>query len=256
MQGDYMKEKIMVVLRKFPHLKRFASAFRQSLKNGRLKQILHYCLAGHFVRAYKINRALNKQACFLQIGGGRHVIDNCHWLNADIIYGDVYINAARRLPFSDNSVDLIFTEHFIEHLDQKAAQKFVKEAYRILKPNGVLRQSTPSMEKLISLYLDKNPMVSLHTALEKHITTHRPNDDWVEQNGCQLLNDSFRLWGHQFIYDEQTLLSLHQMAGFTESKVFKYGVSFIADLRNKERHARHYEWKKDGLSLIVESQKS
>jgi predicted SAM-dependent methyltransferase len=46
-------------------------------------------------------------------------------------------------PFKDESVDAIFTSHFIEHLDGTERIKFFNECYRILKPGGKMRHMHP-----------------------------------------------------------------------------------------------------------------
>lgn len=46
-------------------------------------------------------------------------------------------------PFEDESVDAIYTCHFIEHLDGTERMKFFDECYRILKPNGIMRHVHP-----------------------------------------------------------------------------------------------------------------
>ncbi|MEI7513688.1 MAG: methyltransferase domain-containing protein, partial [bacterium] len=47
------------------------------------------------------------------------------------------------LPLPDNSVDVIFHEDFIEHLDQRGQIIFLAETYRTLKPGSVHRVNTP-----------------------------------------------------------------------------------------------------------------
>lgn len=42
-------------------------------------------------------------------------------------------------PFEDESVDAIFSSHFLEHLDGFERMKFFDECYRILKPKGKIR---------------------------------------------------------------------------------------------------------------------
>jgi predicted SAM-dependent methyltransferase len=42
-------------------------------------------------------------------------------------------------PFADESVDAIFSSHFLEHLDGFERMKFFDECYRILKPSGKIR---------------------------------------------------------------------------------------------------------------------
>jgi SAM-dependent methyltransferase len=46
-------------------------------------------------------------------------------------------------PFKDESVDAIFSSHFVEHLDGTERMKFFDECYRILKPGGKMRHLHP-----------------------------------------------------------------------------------------------------------------
>ncbi len=41
-------------------------------------------------------------------------------------------------PFKENSIDSIFAENIIEHLDKKLLPAIMREFYRILRPKGVL----------------------------------------------------------------------------------------------------------------------
>jgi len=49
------------------------------------------------------------------------------------------------LPLPDNSVDVIFHEDFLEHLDQRGQIVFLAETLRVLKPGGVHRVNTPDL---------------------------------------------------------------------------------------------------------------
>jgi len=46
-------------------------------------------------------------------------------------------------PFKDESLDAIFSSHFVEHLDGFERIKFFNECYRILKPGGKMRLIHP-----------------------------------------------------------------------------------------------------------------
>ena len=228
---------------------------RFSFAKGKSKQILHFLTRGHLFRRYRIKKYLFvKRNTFkkLQIGGGYHTKHN--WINGDIIAGNIYLNATKKLPFPDNSLDFIFTEQFIEHITQEDAITFMHEAYRILKPGGVIRQSTPDMEKLILVYQDNNPEVDLGTAVTRHMRNHRRNTPFVKPCGCQFLNDFFRLWGHQFIYDRDSMLMLTKEAGFRNFRWVAFGKSDNADLKHLERHA-NVEWMKNGISMFCEAEK-
>lgn len=63
------------------------------------------------------------------------------------------VNILLGLPFKDNSFDVIYTSHFIEHLSQKQASFILRECYRVLKRNGIMRVVVPDLENICSEYL-------------------------------------------------------------------------------------------------------
>jgi glycosyltransferase involved in cell wall biosynthesis/SAM-dependent methyltransferase len=56
--------------------------------------------------------------------------------------------------FTDNSVDLVYFGQAIEHMNVVyEVPKLLKECYRMLKPGGVMRITTPDLDLLIQAYL-------------------------------------------------------------------------------------------------------
>lgn len=228
---------------------------RLSVKRGSIRQAVHFLAAGHAIRRLRISRFMRGQGPkYLQVGGGPHNKAGRQWINGDILFGDIYLNAAEPLPFADHSFDVLFTEHFIEHLPQEDAVSFMAEAFRVLKPGGVLRQSTPGLEQLIAVYQEINQEVSPAVAVARHMRNHRRNCSFARPTTCQFVNDIFRLWGHQFIYDRQTLQAITEEAGFGNFRWVAFGCSDIESLRDLERHADE-EWMKNGFTMICEAEK-
>lgn len=58
------------------------------------------------------------------------------------------------LPLPDNSVDVVFHEDFIEHLDQKEQIIFLAETLRVLKKGGVHRINTPDLKESMRAHSD------------------------------------------------------------------------------------------------------
>ncbi|MFA5000086.1 MAG: methyltransferase domain-containing protein [Patescibacteria group bacterium] len=89
----------------------------------------------------------------LNIGCGK--IYHTDWINLDLVSspGIKGHNIKKRLPFPDNSLDFVYHSHILEHLRQNEAKKFIKECYRILKPEGLIRIAVPDLEKLCEEYL-------------------------------------------------------------------------------------------------------
>ncbi len=201
------------------------------------------------VRQTRIRRYLTQHdQPALQVGGGQHVLAG--WLNGDLIAGDIYLDARQRLPFPDNSLDYIFGEQFLEHLTFQEGQDFLAEAYRVLKPGGLMRQSTPNCRGVVDVYQAQNPMVSQETAVLRHRLSHNPDCD----NACQFLNDFFHLWGHRFLYDRPTLAVALEKAGFRNLQWQLFGLSEHPMLRGRERHA-DVAWMQSAFILICEVQK-
>lgn len=57
------------------------------------------------------------------------------------------------LPFSDNSVDLIYASHVLEYFDRQESRDLLQKWYDKLKPGGVLRLAVPDFEEIAHLYV-------------------------------------------------------------------------------------------------------
>jgi SAM-dependent methyltransferase len=56
------------------------------------------------------------------------------------------------LMFPDDSVDLVYASHVIEHLPRKHLDRTLKEWFRTLKPGGTLRFGVPDFDSLVDMY--------------------------------------------------------------------------------------------------------
>lgn len=64
-----------------------------------------------------------------------------------------YVASANKLDmFSDNSVDLIYACHVLEHFGRHDIQKVLKEWHRVLKPGGILRVCVPDFDATVEVY--------------------------------------------------------------------------------------------------------
>ncbi|VGO18288.1 class I SAM-dependent methyltransferase [Pontiella sulfatireligans] len=61
-------------------------------------------------------------------------------------FSEFYFEKGGRLPFGDDTVDFIFSEHFFEHLFLDEAVDLFRECHRILKPNGLIRTCVPDAD--------------------------------------------------------------------------------------------------------------
>ncbi len=203
----------------------------------------------HIIKRYFRNVSSPK----IQIGCGSHLLEG--WLNGDLAEGDIYIDATKKLPFKDNSFDYIYSEQMLEHITLSQGKYFINECYRILKPGGVLRISTPDLTKLVLCYLGINPVIDAKTLIK----AAWPSRDCMSK--CEMLNNfmgqgEFR--DHIFIYDKEFIIGILKDAKFLNIIFCERNKSAHATLRNIEathpafiQHPELYS----GIAFIVEAQK-
>ncbi len=80
---------------------------------------------------------------FVHLGCGKHIIQG--YINIDVVSpADIQWDIRNDLPFCDNSIKRIFTEHVLEHLDYPiSVNTILKEAYRVLEKDGELIIGVP-----------------------------------------------------------------------------------------------------------------
>jgi predicted SAM-dependent methyltransferase len=211
------------------------------------KFVSHLVRRGHVARRRTVERYLaSTREPRLQIGSGGVSLDG--WLDSDLMYGDIYLDLAQRLPLSDASFAYVFGEHVIEHISEVRGVCLLRELHRILRLGGVLRLVTPDLRKLIAMYEDRNPVTKLADYL--------PHFDRVtgkrHERPAQMLNDLMRLWGHQYVYDEEDLTAKLYGVGFSSVQGVEPGESPHEALRGVERHG-DAEWVNRAEAMCLEA---
>jgi predicted SAM-dependent methyltransferase len=78
------------------------------------------------------------------------------WTNLDFHStgpGVIAHNLLDGLPFANNTFDVVYHSHVIEHFTKKDAAALIKECYRVLRPGGTLRVVFPDFEQAVREYL-------------------------------------------------------------------------------------------------------
>ena len=87
--------------------------------------------------------------CKLNIGSGTQKFEEEGWINIDIYqYPEVDIvrDVEKGLPFDDESVEKIYTSHFLEHV--KDLNFVMEECHRVLKKGGVMHIIVPFFRRI------------------------------------------------------------------------------------------------------------
>ncbi|MFB2771541.1 methyltransferase domain-containing protein [Pelatocladus sp. BLCC-F211] len=91
---------------------------------------------------------------YLNLGCGRRF--HPEWTNVNFIStGEDVIahNLTQGICFPDASFDVVYHSHLLEHFSKTAADSFLKECYRVLRPQGILRVAVPDLEQIARTYL-------------------------------------------------------------------------------------------------------
>lgn len=160
----------------------------------------------------------------LHVGCGTVYLDG--WINLDLDAPkiDLKHNLTQKLPFVDNSIDFIYSEHVIEHFTVQQGLALLREFYRVLKPGGVVRIATPDLKYTLFRYFYR---------WHHQEWIKRYGYEWIE-TGAEMVNIALREWGHQYLYDQEELTRRLQEAGFTTVDRKKIQKSDYSPLRSKE----------------------
>jgi len=95
----------------------------------------------------------------LNIGGGKEHRKVDGWTIIDLRESaDVVLDITKeRLPYENDTVDVIFTSHTLEHIYPQKLGFVLSEFYRMLKPEvGLLRIGVPDIEMAIRAYVSRD----------------------------------------------------------------------------------------------------
>lgn len=185
-------------------------------------------------RLVRYRRILRQPDKHIHVGCGSKLFPG--WINVDMNpKGDFTADLREGLPFRTNDVELIYTEHALEHFYREHDAPFLlRECLRVLKPGGWIRITVPDAQIFLDYYQGKLEPQTAELLGKKHHCF----------NGTRLdaVNSGFR-WKHQhhYMYDEETLRALLEEIGFDEIERRRFRSSPIEAFRNLDLETREIE---------------
>jgi predicted SAM-dependent methyltransferase len=91
---------------------------------------------------------------YLNLGCGERFHGS--WININFVSTGKNVVAhdlKKGIPFADNSFDVVYHSHVLEHFPKVEALTFIRECYRVLRPQGILRVVVPDLEQIVRMYL-------------------------------------------------------------------------------------------------------
>ena len=172
---------------------------------------------------YYLDRNHSKK---LHVGCGKVRLHG--WINADLDpRAQLVINIKHHLPFRRDYLERIYCEHVLEHVPAESGLTFLREAYRTLKPGGVVRIAMPDLDDLVDGYIHD---------WRRFDWINWPGHEFV-QTKAEMINIAFRWWGHQYLYNHEELERRLREAGFRSITSCDHGKSEHPDLVNLETRA-------------------
>jgi len=175
----------------------------------------------------------------LHLGSGGHVIHGWDNLDLKTSPGVIRCDLTKPLPYPDASVSYIFSEHFIEHIDEVDGFNLLKQCYRVLAPGGKVRIACPDLRQYVEAYLNWDP-ASLDGKSFSSGTNYLNYAILGEaKKGLRYLSPIARSTdhGHRYYYDEPELALKLQMAGFVNPVRCQFHQSETLELRGLEKRA-------------------
>lgn len=127
-----------------------------------IKKVVKYFFIKGWTLIYKytiqkisINNIKKNAPVNIEIGPGNFRIPNFFTVNIiKTPFTDFVVNLeTEKLPFSNNSINIIYTSHFIEHIAWYHIDHIFEEFTRVLKPGGILEIWVPDGQKIANIII-------------------------------------------------------------------------------------------------------
>jgi ubiquinone/menaquinone biosynthesis C-methylase UbiE len=183
--------------------KQLVSAIKNAVPKGNIKKVLEVgCSNGRWLRWFK--KEYNCEVFGLDNNSEGFVN------NQDI---DFTVGDARKMPFKDNSFDLVFSLGLVEHFNKKERELLLKEQTRVLKDNGYLICLVPLMSPSLNfLYVKLN--YDLRKGFKHFLTTKRGMEKHFKDGGVKIIYSE--IIGNIF----ESLIGIGAMEVLLKNKLF------------------------------------
>jgi len=149
---------------------------------------------------------------------------------------------SRRFPWENNTVDIIYCSHTLEHFTRDAGRKFIAECHRVLRRGGILRIVVPDLRDFVADYCEGR--LRADEFVEKLDVLYGSNSSPLKDRLAPLIQ-----FPHKCMYDTPTLMGILREVGFEVASRAAFD-SDIGDIRLVElaERAEH--------AVVVEGRKA
>jgi predicted SAM-dependent methyltransferase len=150
------------------------------------------------------------------------------------------VGPVERLPMDEGTVSLIYASHVLEHFGRYKYKDVLKEWFRVLKPEGILRLSVPDFAACAAIYYESGLADGLSGLVGLIIGGQRNEHDF-----------------HKMIFDEEYLRRDFVDIGFREVRLWDWRFTEHSNIDDYSQAYIPHLHKEDGkmMSLNIEAVK-
>ena len=166
----------------------------------------------------------NKDLIKLELGSGAKKGEH-GFITVDINGANITWDLKNGIPLQDNSVDLIYSSHLLEHIPFKELILFLKECRRVLKNNGVFSVCVPNAGNYLNAYF-KGDTFEIDYYSPAIIETGSKID--------QINYIAYMDGHHKYLFDEENLINTLLTAGFKYAQLRNFDSNLDSKVRDCE----------------------
>jgi predicted SAM-dependent methyltransferase len=161
------------------------------------------------------------------------------FVNVDIAGGDAVCDLRGGIPSNvatTDSVDYIYTSHFLEHIYDEEVIRLLKSCNEVLRQGGSIRICLPDFRKLVKAYLDgDSEFFSLLPGDVKSPLSYLEYCAYQYTSGVA---------DHKALYDFQKIKRMLTAAGFVNIRECQFDPSVDVDTEDRRRYSLYVEAQK------------
>jgi predicted SAM-dependent methyltransferase len=178
----------------------------------------------HLRGLFKARKYRGRYNMAMHLGSGDRIKEG--WVNIDQNpAADLTLDLRERLPFPESTFSIIYSEHFLEHLNYpRDITRLLAECYRVLEPGGIFSFVVPDGEMVLRYYITRDNAEMAQAQLKWNPSWCRTQMDHL--NYCMRQNGE-----HLWYYDEETMRLLLESVGFVEIQQREFDSKLDQEMR-------------------------
>ncbi|HZN04817.1 MAG TPA: methyltransferase domain-containing protein [Candidatus Polarisedimenticolia bacterium] len=142
------------------------------------------------------------------------------------------------VPLPDGCCAVVYSSHFLEHLDYEPGVRLMRDCHRLLAPGGIFRAALPTFRAMFRAYLDGDAAYFDEVPL----ASVRPDVEPGTETLVDHLNYGLYQYGeHRCVYDEEKLCRILERIGFRQARPSEFRPDLDPDNPLRRRYSFYVE---------------